>query len=56
VGNILGRAVEKKVVKVSWVLDPETLAKLKRCPECGENAAVFLTARRFLAAGYAGKS
>jgi hypothetical protein len=45
-GNILGRAVKKKVVKVSWVLDPETLAKLKACQECNENPAVFLTAKK----------
>lgn len=42
----MGKVVKKKVVKVSWVLDPETLTKLKACPECKENPAVFLTAKK----------
>jgi hypothetical protein len=44
--TILNKPVKKKVVKVNWVLDPETLAKLKACPECRENPAVFLTSKK----------
>ena len=38
--------MKKKVAKISWVLDPETIAALKACPECKENPAVFLTAKK----------
>ena len=44
--NKAQKAVKKKVVKVSWVLDPETIAALKACSECKENPAVFLTAKK----------
>ena len=43
---LLDKAVKKKIIKVNWVLDPETLAALKACPECKENPAVFLTAKK----------
>ena len=38
--------MKKKISKVCWVLDPEVIAQLKACPECKENPAVFLTAKK----------
>ena len=44
--NKAQKAVKKKITQISWVLDPETLAALKACPECKENPAVFLTSKK----------
>lgn len=38
--------MKKKISKVCWVLAPEVLSQLKACPECKENPAVFLTAKK----------
>ena len=38
--------MRKKISKVCWVLDPDVLSQLKACPECKENPAVFLTAKK----------
>jgi len=44
--TILVKAVKTKVVTVNWVLDADTLARLKACSECRENPSVFLTAKK----------